>query len=36
VLIDGSELAQLMISYNVGCRVEETLYVKRIDEHFFE
>lgn len=36
VLIDGSELAQLMISYNVGCRVEETLYVKRIDEDFFE
>jgi restriction system protein len=36
VLIDGPELAQLMISYNVGCRVEETIYVKRIDEDFFE
>ena len=36
VLIDGSELARLMISYNVGCRVEETLHVKRIDEDFFE
>lgn len=36
VLIQGSELAQLMIRYNVGCKVEETLEIKRIDEDFFE
>lgn len=36
VLIDGKQLAKLMIRYNVGCRVEETLYVKKIDEEFFE
>jgi restriction system protein len=29
-------LANLMIRYNVGCRVEETLYLKKIDEEFFE
>ncbi len=36
VLIDGSTLAKLMIRYNVGCRIEETLYLKKIDEEFFE
>lgn len=36
VLIDGEQLTKLMIRYNVGCRVEETLYVKKIDEEFFE
>jgi restriction system protein len=36
VLINGDELTALMIRYNVGCRVEDTLYVKRIDEDFFE
>ena len=36
VLIDGSMLAKLMIRYNVGCRIEETLYLKKIDEEFFE
>ena len=36
VLIDGKELAQLMISHNVGCKIEETLFLKRIDEDFFE
>lgn len=36
VLIDGDELTRMMISYGVGCRVEETLYIKRIDEEFFE
>ena len=28
--------AQLMIRYNVGCREEEVLYLKKIDEDFFE
>lgn len=36
VLIDGRQLARLMVRYNVGCRVEETVYLKKIDEEFFE
>ncbi len=36
VLIDGSQLTRLMIRHNVGCRVEETLEIKKIDEEFFE
>lgn len=36
VLIDGSQLARLLIRYDVGCRIEETLYIKKIDEDFFE
>jgi restriction system protein len=35
VLIDGPRLAQLMIRYNVGCRTEETLELKKVDEDFF-
>lgn len=36
VLIDGPQLARLMIRHSVGCRIEETLTVKRLDEEFFE
>lgn len=36
VLIDGEQLARLMIRYNIGCREEEALYLKKIDEDFFE
>jgi restriction system protein len=36
VLIDGAQLTKLMIRYNVGCRVEETLFIKKLDEEFFE
>ena len=36
VLTDGPKLAPLMIRHSVGCRVEETLTVKRLDEEFFE
>jgi restriction system protein len=36
VLIDGAQLARLMIRYNIGCRDEEILYLKRIDEDYFE
>ena len=36
VLIDGEQLTKLMIRYKVGCRVEETLDIKKIDEEFFE
>jgi hypothetical protein len=25
-----------MIRHGVGCRIEETLYVKKVDEEFFE
>jgi len=35
VLIDGNQLAELMIKYDVGCRAEETLYLKKVDEDFF-
>jgi restriction system protein len=36
VLIDGEQLAALMIRYNVRCRIEESLDIKKIDEEFFE
>jgi restriction system protein len=36
VLVDGSQLTRLMIRHNVGCRVEEVLEIKEIDEEFFE
>ncbi len=36
VLIDGEQLSALMIRYSVGCRVEEKLHIKKIDEDFFE
>ncbi|GGF71016.1 restriction endonuclease [Terasakiella brassicae] len=36
VLIDGLQLAKLMIKHEVGCRVEEVIQLKKIDEDFFE
>lgn len=36
VLIDGKQLAKLMIRYNIGCRDEEVLHLKKVDEDFFE
>lgn len=36
VLIDGTQLTRLMIRYNVGCRDEEILHLKKVDEDFFE
>ncbi|MCP1539364.1 restriction endonuclease [Methylorubrum extorquens] len=36
VLIDGQQLARLMIRHGVGCRVEETLTIKTLDEEFFD
>lgn len=36
VLIDGDRLAALMIRHSVGCRVEETLHIRKLDEDFFE
>ena len=35
VLINGDQLAGLMVRYNVGVRTEETLYLKKVDEDFF-
>lgn len=36
VLINGIHLAKLMMRYNIGCRDEEILHLKKIDEAFFE
>lgn len=36
VLIDGLQLSRLMIRYNVGCRDEDVLHLKRVDEDFFD
>jgi restriction system protein len=36
VLIDGDQLTRLMIRHGVGCRIEETLHIRKIDEEFFE
>lgn len=36
ILIDGRELARLMLRYNVGVREDRTVVIKRIDEDFFE
>lgn len=36
VLIRGTELAKLMLRYNVGSRDEQVLHLKKIDEEFFE
>jgi len=36
VLIDGVQMAKLMIRHNVGCRIEDSLQIKKVDEEFFE
>ncbi|AWY00769.1 restriction endonuclease [Marinomonas primoryensis] len=36
VLVNGHDLAKLMLRYNIGSRDEQVLYMKRIDEEFFE
>lgn len=35
-LIDGDELAELMIDYNVGVAAADTYVVKKVDTDFFE
>jgi restriction system protein len=35
VLIDGDQLARLMIRHNVGVRIEDILHLKKVDEDFF-
>ena len=36
VLIDGHLLSKLMIRFDIGCRVEEVIYIKKLDEDFFD
>ncbi len=36
VLVDGVQLASHLVRFNVGCRVQETIEIKRLDEDFFE
>ena len=36
VLVNGKELARLMLRYNIGSRDEQVLHLKKIDEEFFE
>ncbi|MGD7035155.1 restriction endonuclease [Methylotuvimicrobium buryatense] len=36
VLIDNLQLAKLMIRYNVGCRIEDTIHIRKVDEEFFD
>jgi len=36
VLIDGAQLAKLMIKYNIGCRDKDVLHIKQIDESYFD
>lgn len=36
VLVDGVQLTKLMIRFDIGCRIEETIQIKKIDEEFFE
>lgn len=35
VLIDGGQLAQYMIDYNLGCTTQQTYEVKKIDSDYF-
>jgi restriction system protein len=35
VLIDGRQLADLMIKHNVGCRDVDVLRIRKIDEGYF-
>lgn len=36
VLIDGEQLAQLMIDYNLGCTTQQTYELKKIDSDYFD
>ena len=37
LLVSGTQEAvdRLMVRFNVGCRIEETLHVRKLDEDFF-
>jgi restriction system protein len=36
ILIDGTDLANLMIQYDVGVRLVRSIQVKRLDLDYFE
>ena len=36
VLIDGQELARLMIAHDIGVRTQHRYEIKRIDEDYFD
>jgi restriction system protein len=36
VLVDGEQLAQLMIEFGLGVATEATYAVKRVDQDFFD
>lgn len=36
VLIDGEQLAELMIEHNIGVNISQTYEVKRLDSDYFE
>ena len=36
ILMDGQNLTKLMIEYNVGIQIEDTVQIKKLDEDFFE
>lgn len=36
ILIDGQQLAQLMIDYDIGVSLEKNYQIKRVDHDFFE
>ena len=36
VLIDGEELARLMVLHNIGVRTRDRYEIKRIDEDYFD
>lgn len=36
VLIDGEQLGRLMIRYNIGCRDQEVINIKKIDDDYFD
>ena len=35
VLLNGADLAQLMIDYNIGCSMQQTYEIKKIDSDYF-
>lgn len=36
MLIDGDELMRLMVRFNIGVRVSQTVEIKRVDLDYFE
>jgi restriction system protein len=36
VLIDGEQLSQLMIDYNIGCSTQQNYEIKKLDLDYFD